>query len=297
MTIAPPSPPSTAEILALRPPKNVVDPRRPYAFLAEKERSAEGELVDVATVFLTNRECPFRCLMCDLWKNTTDHPVAPGDIPAQIDYALARLGPARHAKLYNSGNFFDTKAIPPSDYAAIAHRLASFERVVVENHPKLCDERVLRFRDLLDGELEVALGLETAHPEVLKRLNKSMTLADFSRAAQFLRLEGIAVRAFILLRPPFLSEEEGVEWAIRSIDFAFGAGVECCSVIPTRAGNGAMEVLEQEGLFEAPTVESMERVLAEGIRMRRGRVLMDLWDVQNSPRRDRLERMNLLQEV
>jgi hypothetical protein len=31
--------------------------------------------------------------------------------------------------------------------------------------------------------------------------------------------------------------------------------------------------------------------------MRRGRVIMDLWDVQDSPRRARLERMNLLQKV
>ena len=31
-----------------------------------------GGCVDVATLFLTNRECPFRCLMCDLWKNTLE---------------------------------------------------------------------------------------------------------------------------------------------------------------------------------------------------------------------------------
>ena len=43
---------------------------RPYAFFVEEERSASGEVVPVATVFLTNRECPWRCLMCDLWKNT-----------------------------------------------------------------------------------------------------------------------------------------------------------------------------------------------------------------------------------
>ena len=117
-----------------------------------------------------------------------------------------------------------------------------FETVVVENHPKLCGDAVLRFRDRLRGRLEVALGLETAHEGVLALLNKRMTTDDFARAAALLRREGVDVRAFILLRPPFLSEEEGVEWALRSVAFAFDAGVQCCSVVPVRAGNGKTDL-------------------------------------------------------
>ena len=60
------------ELLAARGPKNKVDPRRPYAFLVEQELSAAGEMEDVATIFLTNKECPFSCVYCDLWKNTTE---------------------------------------------------------------------------------------------------------------------------------------------------------------------------------------------------------------------------------
>ena len=37
---------------------------------------------------------------------------------------------------------------------------------------------------MLRGQLEVALGLETVHPEVLARLNKQMTLDDFARAVR-----------------------------------------------------------------------------------------------------------------
>ncbi|MCA9072398.1 MAG: hypothetical protein KDA84_25915, partial [Planctomycetaceae bacterium] len=70
--------PTDREIVEARPAKNLVDPNRPYAFLVEPEMAASGQVVDVATVFLTNRECPFRCLMCDLWKNTTDESVPPG---------------------------------------------------------------------------------------------------------------------------------------------------------------------------------------------------------------------------
>ena len=113
-------------ILARRPPRHALSPERPYAWLNEQEPATDGRsgVVDVATIFLTNRECPYRCLMCDLWKNTLPTSVAPGDIPTQIRWALARLKPAQHLKLYNAGSFFDPQAIPAEDDADIA-RLAA----------------------------------------------------------------------------------------------------------------------------------------------------------------------------
>ena len=296
---------SDRDILQARPAKQTVDPQRPYAFLVEPECAASGEVVDVATVFLTNRECPFRCLMCDLWKNTTVEIVPPGAIPSQIDYALQRLPPAQHIKLYNSGNFFDAQAIPPGDHAPIIERVRGFKTVIVENHPKLCTDQCVRFRDRLGTHLEVAIGLETIHPDVLQALNKRMTLDDFDRAVRFLVGHGIAVRAFILLRPPFLTEDEGVEWAIRSIDHAFRTGVGCCSVIPTRAGNGIMEQLEQQGHFAPPALRSLERVAEAGLRLGQRRVFVDLWDAEKfascagcGPTRiERLRQMNLTQTI
>ena len=135
-------------ILSQRPERNALDPRRPYAFFVEEECSATREVVPVATVFLTNRECPWRCLMCDLWRNTLTEAVPEGAIPEQIDYALAQLAPARQIKLYNSGSFFDRRAIPAEDYPAIVDRVRSFERTIVESHPALIGEACLRFRDM-----------------------------------------------------------------------------------------------------------------------------------------------------
>ncbi len=230
-------------ILSQRPERNALDPRRPYAFFVEEERSATREVVPVATIFLTNRECPWRCLMCDLWRNTLAETVPAGAIPEQIDYALAQLPPARQIKLYNSGSFFDRRAIPVEDYPVIADRVRSFERTIVECHPALVGEACLRFRDLLTNQLEVAMGLETVHPETLERLNKRMTLDQFSAASEFLRSNGIDLRVFILVQPPFMQQDEAMLWAQRSLDFAFDCGATAVTLIPTRGGNGAMEAL------------------------------------------------------
>src|SRR5262245_29692712 len=149
-------------ILSRRPVRNSVTPERPYSFLLERERGKAGEILSVATIFLTNRECPWHCLMCDLWKNTLADSAPVGTVPKQIRHDLTELeksssgGDTQNTqcvKLYNSGSFFDERAIPIEDHHAIAHVVRSFERVIVECHPALVNERVLRFRDLLAGNL------------------------------------------------------------------------------------------------------------------------------------------------
>jgi radical SAM enzyme (TIGR01210 family) len=287
-----------------RGPKNQIDPYRPYHLLLEKERSLTGEIEDVITIFLTNKECRFTCLMCDLWKNTTERPVPSGAIPQQIEWALEQLPPAKQIKLYNSANFFDPGAIPTSDYKRIAELVEPFETVIVENHPNLTGERCLQFARMLRPRLQMALGLETTHPEVLQKLNKKMKPEDFRRSVNFLKGHGISVRAFILLKPPFLSEDEGIQWAKESLIYAFDSGTDCCIVIPTRAGNGAMDQLQQDGYFSPPRLQSLEEVLDFGINLKAGQVFADTWDLKQfsnceqcfEKRKSRIEQMNLQQQ-
>ena len=292
------------QILSLRGPKATLDPRRAYASAWEEERDAAGVLVPTGVVFLTNRECPFRCVMCDLWMHTLDDVIAEGLIPGQIRTALAGLPAVQQVKLYNAGSFFDAQAIPPADDKAIADVVGGCERVIVEAHPAYLRgpyaERCLTFRSQLRGRLEVAIGLETAEPGVLAQLNKRMTLDDFSRAAGFLREHDIDVRAFILLQPPFMRADDAVEWGCRSIDFAFGAGASVCSVIPTRGGNGAMEAVGGA----PPDLAALESVVEYGVLTGRGRVFADVWDAErfftcrcSAERAARLRVMNRTQRI
>ena len=292
-------------IISRRGKKNLVNPLKPYAWLVEKELVSSGKVDDVATIFLTNRECPFHCLMCDLWKNTTDESARVGAIPNQIEWALNHLPEVKHLKLYNSGSFFDRRAIPERDYKRIASLVSGFETVIVESHPRLIGEICLTFRDMLKPDLQIAIGLETVHPEILVKLNKKMTLDDFGNSVSYIKQHGIVSRAFILLKPPFLSESEGIYWAERSLDFAFSSGVESCTVIPVRAGNGAMDLLLEKGHFAPPDIHSLETVLEYGIRLNAGCVFADVWDIDLfsscskclGERTTRLLEMNLSQKI
>jgi len=254
--------------------------------------------------------------MCDLWTFTTEADTPAGAIPAQVGAARSTLRdatvPVTGMKLYNAGSFFDPRAVPDTDYDAVAHELAGLSRVIVESHPALVGPRVDRFLQALDrhreavspsAQLEVAMGMETAHPDALDRLNKRFTLEDFAKAAKALGDRGVALRVFLLISPPFVPAHEQDAWLLRSLDAAFSCGASVVSLVPTRPGNGAIDALAASGSFRAPDLDDIERslVLALGHTRGRGRVFADLWDLERfakgiddtAARRARLESMNL----
>ena len=307
-------------VLARREHRPYRDPWRHQGVIVEDERTAEGRIERSATVFLTGRECPWRCVMCDLWRQTIEPDTPRGAIPTQIAAALAELRARAESitqiKMYNAGSFFDPGAVPEDDYGAVAELLATVGRVVVESHPALVGRRLDRFLEALhrsgetrpaSGRLEVAMGLETVHAEALDRLNKRMTVDGFVATAAALRRRGVSVRAFLLLSPPFVPHAEQDDWLLRSIDVAFSCGAAVVSLIPTRSGNGAMEVLSSEGVFQPPRLEDVERSMASALLAEpgRGRIFVDLWDLQRlsdcthcfDARRARLHAMNLEQRL
>lgn len=263
-----------------------IAPALPHAAFIEPERCASGELLDTLTILLTNRRCPWRCVYCDLWKQALDHSVPRGAIPAQIRFALqhnANSGERAQLKLYNAGSFFDRAAIPRDDFPAIADLVASFERVIVECHPALIGDSAASFSNLLrergPAQLEVAMGLEIADDTILARLNKRMTLATFTRAAEALRSRQIAMRAFVMVQPPHVRATEAVAAAVRSAAFAFEHGATVVSLIPARFGTDEMRRLAASGEFSPPALSTLEQAVDAAVALGRGRVFADLWNL------------------
>ncbi len=279
-----------AFVLDRRGSRPAHDPWRYQDLIVEEERTETGSIEPVATVVVTGRECPWRCVMCDLWRGTTEAETPRGAVAAQVRDARRSLQAAGHAvrrmKLYNAGSFFDGRAVPESDYAEIAEAVTGLDRLIVESHPSLIGRRVDRFLNELDrhatgrpARLEVAMGLETAHPVALERLHKKMSLESFATAAGSLVARGVGLRVFLLIGPPFVHDDDQARWLMRSMAYAIACGASVVSLIPTRSGNGAMEALAAQGLFREPTIEDVERLgeLALSHACGRARVFVDLW--------------------
>lgn len=292
-------------IRALRPPRPAVDPEKAHGFLLEDERRPGGAVERALTVFLSGAECPFTCAFCDLWRWTIEGPTPPGALTRQLAAVLAatageRPRPAR-LKLYNASNWFDRRAVPREDTEAIAALAAPFTAVTVESHASTIGDATLDFAERLAGRLEVAVGLETIHPEGAAQLNKRLDLSRFDQAARFLADHGLDLRVFVLLGAPFVPAEESVEWAIRSARYAVERGAAVVSIIPVRAGNGEVERLAALGHFTPPTLAALESALARAVdELPRTVVTVDLWDAATLPgceacRDARIARMHHMQ--
>jgi radical SAM enzyme (TIGR01210 family) len=280
------------------------------AILLETEPDQYGRAIQTATIFLINRECPWTCVMCDLWQHTTVKPLPRGHVPHQIKQAIAQLKskavePIRHIKLYNSGSFFDVGAIPLEDYASVASLLDKFDRVIVECHPKLIGTHTLEFANMLRPKLEIAMGLETASDDILQRLNKRFTLSDYQQACVFLGKHSIDHRAFVMIQPPFVHPNQTQEFCLKSVQIAFECGAACVAIIPTRNTTEAMETLRQTGNLHPLSLEQVESCLDAALNLKLGRVWLDLWDLEHlqtcptcfEGRKNRIETMNATQSI
>ena len=302
--------PSTDWILRARPglPRPLPGPTLLGQHDEWEATGAGPSPVRVRTLFLRGSECRFHCAMCDLWQYTHNSITQPGDIPLQIQQGISDLAATNPRpvwlKLYNASSFFDAKNIPSTDLPTIARQVRSMQRVIVENHPRLLAANALTSfcEQLQPAKLEVAMGLETVHAEVLHKLNKQMTVDDFRAAVELCKKHDVAVRAFVLLQPPWLDRAAAMLWCQATIDSARHMGVQHICVIPVRGGNGALEQLASTGQFVPPTANMLEEILLKNLSGSVGLVTVDLWDWDklrgtcehcSSKRRSRLADMNL----
>ncbi len=273
-----------SRIRGLRPRKPAVDAWRAHGTAIDVERRPNGAIERALTVFLAGAECPFTCAFCDLWRYTIDGPTPRGALPHQLADVLASHNASDDAagiqrlKLYNASNFFDSRAVPVDDWADIAGLAEPFAAVTVESHATTIGPKVLDFATMLDGRLEVAIGLETIHPEAIQRSNKRLELDRFERAAAFLAEHDIDLRVFVLLGAPFVPREESVEWTVRTVQYAARLGAAMVAIIPVRGGNGELERLEHDGQFTPPTLPQLESALDACLSQAPTVITADLWD-------------------
>src|SRR5438309_1704909 len=121
-------------------------------------------------------------------------------------------------KVYTSGNFFDDHEVSPDVRERILKELGDrCDKVIVETLAHLLRRDQLEHAMRFVGELEIALGLESTNENVLKyAVNKVWGLKEHARAASLAHELGATVKTYLLIKPPFLTEREAIEDAVRS---------------------------------------------------------------------------------
>ncbi|MGB9371187.1 MAG: archaeosine biosynthesis radical SAM protein RaSEA [Halobacteriota archaeon] len=180
-----------------------------------------GEIVPSLTVLLTTKGCFWArdvgCTMCGYIADA--NPDAQGsDIQKQLFKALALHGKEfKIVKLFTSGSFLDQEEVPVDARDAILAALADTPRVIVESRPEFVTSEICGDVVRSNRHVEVAIGLETSNDDIRNScINKGFTFRGFVRAAKIAHSDGLTVKAYLLLKPPFLTESEAMEDAIQS---------------------------------------------------------------------------------
>jgi archaeosine synthase beta-subunit len=113
-------------------------------------------------------------------------------------------------------------------------------------------------------------------------INKGFSLREFAEAARLIKSNEISLRAYVLLKPPFLSEKEAVDDAVETIKTAFSLGVDTVSLEAVTVQRYTLvEFLTERGLYRVPWLWSILEVLAQTAHL--GRVVVGLFQFYPSP--------------
>jgi radical SAM enzyme (TIGR01210 family) len=115
-------------------------------------------------------------------------------------------------KIYTSGSFLDEREVGAETRRAIAETFADRERIVVESLPDFVEREKIEDFTEQGLDTDVAVGLETATDRVRHDcVNKYFDFEDFVEASEHAEAAGAGIKAYLLMKPPFLSESEAIE--------------------------------------------------------------------------------------
>ncbi len=196
------------------------DPREYISTWSEKDL-LHDKVVDAWVIIFRTRGCYWArasgCSMCG-YVNDVAQDVAPADILHQLEDVLQRHAGQPMVKVYTSGNFFDDHEVAPDVRDRILTELGDrCNKVIVETLAHLLRQDQLDHALRHVDELEIALGLESTNENVLRyAVNKVWGLKEHARAASLAHEAGATVKTYLLVKPPFLTEREAIEDAVRS---------------------------------------------------------------------------------
>jgi radical SAM enzyme (TIGR01210 family) len=251
------------------------DPTEPTRVWLDEDNTPDG-VYQSLTIILNTGGCRWAraggCTMCGYVAESVDggsvgHENLMTQIEACLEHERENSDDGEKAgliKIYTSGSFLDEREIPAETRKAIAETFADRDRMVVESLPDFVDRE--KVRDYTDRGLEtdVAIGLETATDRVRHdAVNKYFDFEDFEAACEEAKAAGAGVKAYLLMKPPFLAEPDAVEDMKRSVRKC--AAVDGCHTVSMNPCNvqrhTMVEELYHDGGYRPPWLWSVADIL------------------------------------
>lgn len=258
------------------------DQNKPVSFWTKKDRLL-NEIGKELTIILRTRGCKWAlgdsggCSMCGYIRDANINDVESQNIINQFDYALERSLDEIQSdkefyilKIFNSGSFFDDTEMPKEAREYIYIKISKIDKIkefVVESRPKyVTQDKLVEIKEHLPNKyVEIGIGLETVDDYIrLNYINKGFTYSDFLDAFNICKANDIGVKAYLLFKPLFLSEQAAIDDCKTSIMKLLEIGINSISINPVNIQKETLvEYLWFQNRYRPPWLFSIIKCLKD----------------------------------
>ncbi len=173
-----------------------------------------------------------------------------------------------YVKIFTSGSFLDNEEITREMRLKIVEELKEkndFAGLSIESRPEYINKKTItELKNKID-DLIVGVGLETSNNEVRKEcINKGFSLNDYKKSIDILKKNEAIPKTYLLLKPPFLSEEKAIKDTIISTKKVSKIGSDKISINPCNIQRGTIvNELYKNNEYNPPWLWSLIQVLKE----------------------------------
>ena len=251
--------------------RKIYSPDKPVAAWSSLDRLSDG-VIPSLTMVLRTYGCYWSrnhqgCTMCGFIRDSAPVPPSPDDLVAQFRDAMTRRPDGEFmVKIFTSGSFLDAGEMPLEARSAILGELdenPDVKKVLLETRPEfVTQETIAACKSVIRKKLEIAVGVETSSDDIrLDCINKGFLFRNFIHASEIAHQHGSSVKAYLLLKPPFLSEGAAIRDAIKSVRDV-SAYAETISINLCNVQKGTLvEKLWRRGDYRPPWLWSAIEVL------------------------------------
>ena len=169
--------------------------------------------------------------------------------------------PITWLRIFQEGNYLNPEEMNPYAQETIlrmATLVKGIKRITIESRPQFINEKTVTMLNQIfsdtNVELEIGMGVEAVN-DVVRNIciNKGDSINDFQRVAKLLNDNNIKPLAYIIVKPPFLSEKESIEEAVSTAIYATQIGFKRISFEPMSIHSYSLvDALYQSGTYKVP---------------------------------------------
>lgn len=263
---------------------NIKDIDKPVGFWIKPDRLI-NEIGKELTIILRTKGCNWclgergGCSMCGYIQDANIEALEQIHVRNQFNHVLeskfneiSQDNEHYSLKIFNSGSFFDENEITEDTRKYIYDKIADIENIkefTIESRLEYINPESLQNlkKNLKGMHIEVAIGLETINDYVRNYyINKGMKFEKFKEILPVCREIGIGVKAYLLLKPPFLNESGAIDDCVNSIKKLIGLNINTISINPLNIQRGTLvEYLWFQHKYRPPWFHSLFKVLRKSI--------------------------------